>query len=328
MPESGLLNLPIIRRGKVRDVYRLPAVNQKAGPTQDGHDEDRVLMVASDRISAFDVILPTPIPGKGTLLTQLATWWFGFIQSRRLVETHLISTSVDDVPTEAYAGLSESAAGRVREYLRGRITIGRACRVIPVECVVRGYLEGSGWREYQASGEVCGIKLPKGLRQCDRLPEPIFTPATKAAVGHDENISFEQASEIVGLDTMSVLRDLSLSIYNAAAEYAGSRGIIIADTKFEFGVPSSEDGKQGRVWTQPILIDEALTPDSSRFWPADAYQPGRAQPSFDKQFLREYLELLVSRGEWDKSDPGPNLPEEVVKGTLARYREARDRLCG
>jgi phosphoribosylaminoimidazole-succinocarboxamide synthase len=200
--------------------------------------------------------------------------------------------------------------------------------VIPIECVVRGYLEGSGWKEYQATGSVCGVTLPKGLKQCDKLPEPIFTPATKAAVGHDENIGFEQAAAIVGLETAGVLRELSLSIYKAAAEHALSRGIIIADTKFEFGVPLGEVGKQQRVWTPPMLVDEALTPDSSRFWPLDGYAPGRAQKSFDKQFLREYLETLVAEGKWNKTAPGPELPARVVEGTLARYREARERLCG
>jgi phosphoribosylaminoimidazole-succinocarboxamide synthase len=199
--------------------------------------------------------------------------------------------------------------------------------VIPIECVVRGYLEGSGWKEYQATGSVCGVTLPKGLRQCDKLPEPIFTPATKAVVGHDENIGFEQAAAIVGLETAGVLRELSLSIYKAAAEHALSRGIIIADTKFEFGVPLGEVGKQQRVWTPPMLIDEALTPDSSRFWPADGYTPGRAQKSFDKQFLREYLETLVAEGKWNKTAPGPELPARVVEGTLERYVAARDRLC-
>jgi phosphoribosylaminoimidazole-succinocarboxamide synthase len=329
------LNLPVIRRGKVRDVYRLPphgspssAATGGAGGGGSGGDEERVLMVASDRISAFDVIMPTPITGKGKLLTQLATWWFGFIESKRLVETHLVSTDVKDIPAVAFSGMSEADAAKAKTWLEGRVTIGRACRVIPVECVVRGYLEGSGWKEYQASGTVCGITLPKGLRQCDKLPEPIFTPATKAAVGHDENISFDQAADIVGLETISVLRDLSLAIYNAAASHARSRGIIIADTKFEFGVPLSEEGKQGRVWTQPILIDEALTPDSSRFWPAESYEPGRAQRSYDKQFLREHLEQLVAAGAWDKQPPGPTLPEDVVQGTLARYREAHDKLCG
>jgi phosphoribosylaminoimidazole-succinocarboxamide synthase len=312
--EPGL-NLPLIRRGKVRDVYKLP----------DGPEGGRLLMVASDRISAFDVVMPTPITGKGRLLTEIATWWFGFIQKHRLAETHLLSTRVADIPADALGpGGHHGATAR---YLEGRVTIGRECRVIPVECVVRGYLEGSGWKEYQQTGEVCGVRLPRGLRQCDRLPEPIFTPATKAAVGHDENISFDRAAEIVGLETIAVLRDLSLAIYKAAAEHALGRGIIIADTKFEFGIAMDDLSRQGRAWVQPILIDEALTPDSSRFWPADDYQPGRAQKSFDKQFLREYLEDLVAAGKWNKTPPGPDLPASVVEGTLARYREARDRLC-
>ena len=278
-----------------------------------------MLFVASDRVSAFDVIMPTPIRGKGRILTEIATWWFKFLERRKIVETHLLSTQVEDLPPDA-------ASPEAREYLKGRMTIGRACSVVPIECVVRGYLEGSGWKEYQQTGSVCGVTLPKGLRQCDRLPEPIFTPATKAAVGHDENISFDQAADLVGLETASTLRELSLAIYSAAAEHARSRGIIIADTKFEFGIPIDEAGKQGRVWSQPILIDEALTPDSSRFWPADTYQPGRAQKSFDKQFLREYLEELVRDGKWNKQPPGPELPEPVVEGTLGRSREARDRL--
>jgi phosphoribosylaminoimidazole-succinocarboxamide synthase len=311
--QSIVPKLPLIRRGKVRDVYRLP-------PDAEG---GRLLMVASDRISAFDVIMPTPMPGKGILLTQIATWWFGFIERNRLAQTHLISTDINDVPAEF---LPPGA----RDHLAGRITIGRECRVIPVECVVRGYLEGSGWKEYQQTGEVCGVKLPKNLRQCDKLPEPIFTPATKADVGHDENISFDRAAEILGntgLETMSYLRDTSLAIYNAAAAHALSRGLIIADTKFEFGIPLDDVARQGRAWVQPILIDEALTPDSSRFWPADIYKPGGPQKSFDKQFLREFLEEVVRSGKWDKTPPGPELPASVVEGTLARYREARDRLC-
>lgn len=278
-------------------------------------------MVASDRISAFDVVLPTLIPGKGRLLTQIASWWFRFIEQHHLAATHVLSTSADDLPAEMIADPA------LREHLRGRITIGRACRVLPIECVVRGYLEGSGWKEYQATGEVCAVKLPPGLKQCDRLPEPIFTPATKAAEGHDQNISFEQAADTIGLEMAAVLRDASLRIYTAAAQHALARGIIIADTKFEFGVPEEEGGKAGRVFTPPILIDEALTPDSSRFWPADDYQPGRAQRSFDKQFLREHLERLVAQGAWNKQPPGPELPPDVVQGTLARYAEARDRLC-
>jgi phosphoribosylaminoimidazole-succinocarboxamide synthase len=307
-------DLKLIRRGKVRDVYALPGDAKRGG-------EPRVLMVASDRISAFDVVMPTPITGKGKVLTEIATWWFGFIEKHKLAETHLLSTSVEDLPEEAVRG-----AG-VREFLTGRITIGRACRVIPVECVVRGYLEGSGWKEYQQTGRVCGVELPRGLKQCDKLPEPIFTPATKAAVGHDENISFDKAAEEIGLETAGVLREMSLAIYNAAATHALSRGIIIADTKFEFGIPVGEELKGMRVWTPPILIDEALTPDSSRFWPAESYEPGRAQKSYDKQYLREYLEELVREGKWNKQPPGPELPERVVRGTLEKYRAARDTIC-
>lgn len=318
------LNLPTIRKGKVRQVYDLPA--ESSGASQSGGEGGRVLMVASDRISAFDVVLPTPIPGKGVTLTKIASWWFDWITQRGLVETHLLSTDAADIPAEAIP-----AGGR--DWLEGRITIGRKCRVIPVECVVRGYLEGSGWKDYQRTGQVCGHRLPAGLRQCEKLPEPIFTPATKAETGHDENITFEQAAEIVGLEVIGALRDLSLKIYTEAAAYALERGIIIADTKFEFGFPVDGQGGpggavSGRVWNQPILIDEALTPDSSRFWPAASYQPGRSQPSFDKQFVREYLTGLVDRGEWDKTDPGPILPKEVVSGTIARYEEAYERLCG
>ena len=305
-------DLKLIRRGKVRDVYALPT---------DTAQEPRILMVTSDRVSAFDVVMPTPITGKGAILTQIATWWFGFIATHKLAETHLLSTNVDDLPADAIA------APGVRDYLRGRITIGRACRVIPVECVVRGYLEGSGWKEYQQFGTVCGVDLPRALKQCDKLPEPIFTPATKAAVGHDENISFDMAAGQIGLETAGVLRDTSLAIYNAAAAHALSRGIIIADTKFEFGIPVGEESKGGRVWTPPILIDEALTPDSSRFWPAATYQPGQAQKSYDKQFLREYLEELVRDGKWNKQNPGPQLPDRVVAGTLEKYRLARDTIC-
>jgi phosphoribosylaminoimidazole-succinocarboxamide synthase len=313
------LDLPVLRRGKVRDVYELPP---------DKHGQPRVLMVASDRVSAFDVVMPTPIPGKGRLLTEIATWWFKFAESRRLAETHILSTDSADIPDTAITTLSRSLGPpAAREWLHGRITIARRCRVIPIECVVRGYLEGSGWKEYQATGAVSGVRLPAGLQRCAKLPEPIFTPATKAAVGHDENISFDQAAEAVGLETMGFLRETTLSIYNAAAAHALSRGIIIADTKFEFGLLEGPQSQFQRVWTPPILIDEALTPDSSRFWPADSYQPGKPQKSFDKQFLREYLESLVAAGKWDKTDPGPDLPQEVVEGTLARYREARDRLC-
>lgn len=302
------LNLPGRRQGKVRDVYTLP-----------GHrGRDALLIVATDRVSAFDVVMPTAIPGKGRLLTEISTWWFRFIEQRGLARTHVLSTDARDIPDAAFDG---PGAATTRAQLAGRVTVGRACRVVPVECVVRGYLEGSGWKDYRATGSVCGVKLPAGLRQCDRLPEPVFTPATKAPQGeHDENISFDRACEIVGRPLMTRLKDATLAIYAAAAEYALTRGIIIADTKFEFGIPLDDPSGE------PIVIDEALTPDSSRFWPADRYQPGRAQPSFDKQYLREYLQALVDRGSWRKQPPGPDLPAEIVERTLAKYVEARDRL--
>jgi phosphoribosylaminoimidazole-succinocarboxamide synthase len=318
MTDPGLIQSdlpwPNKRQGKVRDVYDLPSASPTAEP--------RLLIVATDRISAFDVVMPTPIRGKGQLLTEISTRWFEFIRSRGLARTHLLSTNVEDLPLE---GLSEIEARRIRRELEGRITIACRCRVVPIECVVRGYLEGSGWKEYHASGRVCGVALPTGLRQCDRLPEPIFTPATKAPQGeHDENITFERACELVGVKLMSTLRDQSLAIYRAAAEHAQARGILIADTKFEFGLRVDASGRP--LDDQPILIDEALTPDSSRFWPASDYAPGRAQRSYDKQYLREYLESLVSQGHWNKQAPGPVLPPGVVSTTLDRYREARDRL--
>jgi phosphoribosylaminoimidazole-succinocarboxamide synthase len=297
---STRLDLPGRRQGKVRDVYDLPA-----SPGQ----PPRLLIVATDRVSAFDVVMPTSIPGKGRLLTEISTWWFRFVEERRLAATGLISTDVPDVP-----GAQE---------LEGRATVQRRCRVVPVECVVRGYLEGSGWKDYQQTGSVCGVRLPAGLKQCDRLPQPIFTPATKAPQGqHDENISFDQAGRAVGDSLMARLSERSLAIYNAAATYALDRGIIIADTKFEFGI--AEGAGPG---AEPLLIDEALTPDSSRFWPADRYTPGGPQPSFDKQYLREYLQSLVDAGRWNKQAPGPELPAEIVERTLAKYVEARDRLC-
>ncbi len=293
------LTLPGLRRGKVRDIYRL--------------DEERTLIVASDRVSVFDVVLATPIPGKGRLLTQIAAFWLRWIEDRGLSRTHLLSTDVGEVPDSAFGGST------TREDLDGRVMIVRSAKVLPIEFVVRGYIEGSGWREYQQTGAICGIELPAGLRRCDRLPEAIFTPATKAPQGaHDENISFARASEIVGEDLMRDLRERALSIYRAASEHALARGIIIADTKFEFGMVDGE----------AILIDEALTPDSSRFWPADDYEPGRAQRSFDKQYVRDFLQEACDRGHWDKTPPGPTLPAEVVRNTIARYREARDRLLG
>jgi len=281
-------------------------------------------MIATDRISAFDVVIPTPIPEKGKLLTEIATFWLRWIEDQKLSPTHLITTEVDMIPDEALT------ASTTREMLVGRTTICRRCKVIPVECVVRGYLEGSGLKDYRKTGSVCNVPLPEGLNQCDQLPEPIFTPATKIDDGHDENIGFDHACDYVqelgGRTLMETLRQRSLNIYVAASAYAKDHGILLADTKFEFGFPVDDDGNI--ISHDPILIDEALTPDSSRFWEATEYQPGQAQKSFDKQFVREYLESLVTSGQWDKTPPGPNLPEEIIAGTLKRYSEARNLLVG
>lgn len=301
------LPLPNRRQGKVRDIYALPPSGGKPG---------RVVIVATDRISAFDVVLPTPVPGKGKLLTEISVHWFEFIRKLGLVGDHLISTDPADLPDLSPVD---------RELLEGRVMIGRAAKVIPIECVARGYITGSGWTEYQQTGKVCGIDLPKNLRECEQLPQPIFTPATKADVGHDENIDFDTAARVVGRPLMEKLRDLTLRIYSEAAAYARTRGIIMADTKFEFGW--ALDAK-GQPTDEVILIDEVLTPDSSRFWPASEFQPGRNQRSFDKQYVRDYLQGLVKAGQWDKTPPGPPLPEEIVRNTLARYEEARDRLFG
>ena len=273
-------------RGKVRDVYDFG---------------DRLLFVATDRISAFDWVLPSGIPDKGRVLTQLSRFWFGFLD----VPHHLLSMNPGDVPLPD---------GTSREELDGRSMIVRKTKVFPVECVVRGYLAGSGWKEYRASQTVCGLNLPVGLRESDQLPEPIFTPATKAETGHDENISFERMSDLVGSDRAAALRALSLHIYAKAADYARSRGIILADTKFEFGLLGDDI----------ILIDEVLTPDSSRFWPADRYAPGGGQPSYDKQFVRDWLESTA----WDKNSPPPVLPADVIERTRAKYVEAFERLTG
>jgi phosphoribosylaminoimidazole-succinocarboxamide synthase len=314
------LNLPNKRTGKVRDTYTLPPSTDQ----DDNHTPARMLMVASDRISAFDVVLPNPIPGKGKLLTQIATFWLRWIEDQQLSPTHLITTELDLIPDQAFTKSS------TKELLTGRTTIGKRCKVIPVECVVRGYLEGSGLKEYRETGSVCAIKLPEGLKQAQKLPEPIFTPATKADTGHDENIGFDHACQHVeslgGRALMETLRTRSLNIYVAASAYAKDHGIILADTKFEFGFPIDD---QGNITSHdPILIDEALTPDSSRFWQADEYQPGQAQKSFDKQFVREYLESLVNAGKWDKTAPGPILPDHIILGTLKRYAQARDLLIG
>ncbi|HWP39347.1 MAG TPA: phosphoribosylaminoimidazolesuccinocarboxamide synthase, partial [Tepidisphaeraceae bacterium] len=281
-------NLPFpVRHGKVRDVYDLG---------------DQLLIVATDRISAFDVVLPDPIPGKGRILTALSIFWFRHFE--REIENHLISTDVRTFP---------QALQPYKEQLRGRSMLVKKCQVIPIECVARGYLAGSGWKEYSRTQTVCGIKLPPKLRQCDRLPAPIFTPATKEQTGHDINISYEEMIARVGAGLADELREKTLRIYTQAMEYALARGVIIADTKFEFGqLPD------GRV----ILIDEILTPDSSRFWPADEYEPGHDQPSFDKQYVRNWLE---SR-DWDKTPPAPRLPFEVIEGTKRRYLEAYQKL--
>jgi phosphoribosylaminoimidazole-succinocarboxamide synthase len=293
------------RQGKVRDIYQCQ--------TQSG--EPALLIIATDRVSAFDVVMSNGIPGKGAVLTQISTFWFDMIAKHfgDKLQHHLISTDPADV-----AGLS---AEQIQQ-LKGRVMIGRRAKVVPIECVVRGYLAGSGWKEYQKSQSVCGVALPAGLKQCDKLPEPIFTPSTKEDEGHDENISFETACGLVGEPLMRKLKSLSITIYNMAHDYAQQRGIILADTKFEFGIPIEGDSDE------PILIDEALTPDSSRFWPADQYAPGQDQPSFDKQYVRNYLQDLVDNGRWDKMPPGPELPQEVVSNTLKKYLQAFSELTG
>ncbi len=285
MPIAGLKH---IKKGKVRDLYSTDA---------------GILMVASDRISAFDVVLPTPIPDKGKVLTALSVFWFDRLS--HIIDNHLVTTEVDDFPPEAKEHAND---------LRGRTMLVRPTEVVPIECVARGYITGSGWKEYKASGSVCGIALPDDLVESQALPEPIFTPATKADEGHDENIDFERACTIAGRDVMERLRDATLDLYMEAAEYAESKGIIIADTKFEFGIVDGEI----------ILIDEALTPDSSRFWPAKEYAPGASVPSFDKQYVRDWLDT----SGWDHSEPGPELPEDVVVNTRAKYVEAYERLTG
>jgi phosphoribosylaminoimidazole-succinocarboxamide synthase len=287
--ETNLEGLRLHGRGKVRDIYDLG---------------EHFLIVASDRLSAFDVVLPTPIPHKGKVLTQMSAFWFEHFKA--VVPNHLVSTRLDDFPTEVQ---------RHREQVQGRSMLVRKATVFPVECVVRGYLAGSGLKDYHKTGTVCGIPLPPGLRESDRLPEPIFTPATKAEMGqHDENISEAEASRRVGHDTIRCLKELSLEIYRRAADYASRRGIIVCDTKFEFGLID------GRI----TLVDEVLTPDSSRFWPADQYSPGKPQPSYDKQFVRDHLE----RVGFDKRPPGPALPPDVVRATSAKYVEALTRITG
>jgi len=278
-------------RGKVRDIYDLG---------------DKLLIVASDRLSAFDVVLPTGIPDKGRVLTQLSLYWFELL--RDVIPNHVLSATDFPAPFDAH-----------KDELAGRSMVVRKTQPLPIECVVRGYVSGSGWKDYRATGKICGIDLPKGLVESDRLPEPIFTPATKAETGHDENISFNQAAALVGRELAEKVRAVSIDIYNRAAKYAEPRGIILADTKFEFGLLKNSAGADELIW-----IDEALTPDSSRFWPAAHYEPGGPQPSFDKQFVRDYLERI----QWSKTPPGPELPPEIVALTSAKYREAYRVLTG
>ena len=287
--QTDFRDLELFASGKVRDVYQIGS--------------DHLLFIATDRISAFDYVLATGIPHKGQVLTQISLFWFEFLKD--LVANHLVTAEVGKYPAE------------VRKYadqLRGRSMLVRRAEMFPVECVVRGYLSGSGWKEYNASGSVCGIKLPAGLRESEQLPEPIFTPATKATTGHDENISFEHMSQLVDPEDARMLRDLSLAIYKKAADYARQKGIIIADTKFEFG----------RTGAGITLADEVLTPDSSRFWPADKYEPGMSQQSFDKQYVRDYLEEI----RWNKQPPAPALPAEVARKTSEKYVQAFRQLTG
>jgi len=284
------LGLKPIKKGKVRDIFDLG---------------DKLVIVTTDRISVFDVVLDDPIPYKGVVLTQLTKFWAEFLKD--VIENHIIQFGVDGLPKEF---------SKHKDGLQQRTMVVKKAKVLPIECIVRGYLSGSGWKEYQKTQSVCGIKLPPGLRESEKLPEPIFTPSTKAEVGHDENITFEKAAEIIGKDKAEFIKQKSIELYKKAADYAETRGIIIADTKFEFGV----DEKTGNI----ILIDEILTPDSSRFWPKDKYEVGKPQPSFDKQYVRDYTE---STG-WNKTYPGPTLPQEVIKNTTEKYLDIYKLLTG
>jgi phosphoribosylaminoimidazole-succinocarboxamide synthase len=293
--ETNFAGISPAARGKVRDIYDLG---------------DKLLIVASDRLSAFDVVLPTGIPDKGRVLTQLSLFWFDLL--RDVVPNHVLSATDFPAPFDAH-----------REELAGRSMVVRKTRPLPIECIVRGYVSGSGWKDYRSSGKICGIALPPALRESDRLPEPIFTPATKTVSGHDENISFDQAASIVGREIAQRVSDVSIEIYRRAAAYAEPRGILVADTKFEFGL-LLRGGPGSDATDELIWIDEALTPDSSRFWPAAEYKPGGPQHSFDKQFVRDYLERI----QWPKTPPGPELPTDVVAATRAKYREAFRILAG
>ncbi|MDE0126283.1 MAG: phosphoribosylaminoimidazolesuccinocarboxamide synthase [Bryobacterales bacterium] len=287
--ESNIPELPLLSRGKVRDLYAV--------------GDDRLLIVASDRISAFDVVLPTPIPRKGEVLTKLSIFWFDLLKD--VVGTHFITADVAEYPSEIQ---------KHHDQLEGRSMLVRRLEMFPIECVVRGYIVGSGWKDYQRTGSVCGVRLPEGLRQCAKLSSAIFTPATKAVTGHDENIGFDEAARIVGAEAAGRLRDLTLEVYDRASQHGLARGLILADTKFEFGTSGGEI----------VLGDEVLTPDSSRYWPLDLYQPGRGQESFDKQYLRDYLEEI----SFDKNPPGPELPPNVVAKTSEKYVEAYVTLTG
>ena len=287
--ESNIPDLPLLSRGKVRDLYAV--------------GDDRLLMVASDRISAFDVVLPTPIPRKGEVLTKLSIFWFEFLKD--VIGTHFITADVSEYPSELY---------QYRDQLEGRSMLVKRLEMFPIECVTRGYIVGSGWKDYQRTGSVCGIALPAGLQECAKLPEAIFTPATKAVEGHDENIGFDQAAELVGNESADRLRDLTLNIYERAGQHGLARGLILADTKLEFGTLDGEI----------VLGDEVLTPDSSRYWPLDLYQPGRGQESFDKQYVRDYLEEV----KFNKQPPGPELPDDVVANTSLKYVEAYETITG
>jgi phosphoribosylaminoimidazole-succinocarboxamide synthase len=286
--ESNIKSLPRLGKGKVRDIY---AVGQ-----------DKMLIVASDRLSAFDVVLPDPIPDKGRVLNEMANFWFGRLR-------HVVPNQLTGIDPESVVSEEE------KPQVRGRSVVVKKLKPLPIEAVVRGYIIGSAWKDYQKTGKICGIELPKGLRQAEKLPQPIFTPATKAAEGHDENISFGQVETLIGPELAARVRDVSIRLYKEAADYAATKGILIADTKFEFGL----DEKNNLV-----LIDEVLTADSSRFWPADSYRVGISPPSFDKQYVRDYLESLT----WDKTPPAPKLPEDVIARTSQKYRDALERLTG
>jgi phosphoribosylaminoimidazole-succinocarboxamide synthase len=286
--ESSIKSLPRIGKGKVRDIYAV--------------GNDKMLIVASDRLSAFDVVLPDPIPDKGRVLNEMANFWFSKLG-------HVVPNQLTGIDPESVVSAEEKAQ------VRGRSVVVKKLKPLPIEAVVRGYIIGSGWKDYQKTGSVCGIELPKGLKQAEKLPEPIFTPATKAETGHDENIPFAEVEKLIGKDLAAKVREVSIRLYKEAADFAATKGIIIADTKFEFGL----DAKN-----QLVLIDEVLTADSSRFWPADSYRVGMSPPSYDKQFVRDYLESLT----WDKTPPAPKLPEDVIARTSQKYRDALERLTG